>query len=457
MRKSDPMGDLGPYLSVVYRSWAFMQNSPYEEFMTDEGVAYWYDREQGRTFWERPVLAIEEQRGEDGDVDGTKINLENGESEAVSLGVGVTESKYNQTQMRKYMTKTMEDPKQAQVRKQRVHRSAKLHNILPAVVKPEPEVLKSKNPKSKHPYPSRNNTSSAQSSNNNNNRDSGASPTTTTSSVIPKLNIPSQDVKGRRATSQSSVMPSADNNNNTAMIQNLSAAIAQAMNPSSSSSTTDMIQLGISLGVGLGLQQQQQQQSSSSPVSRPGSTISINSSGAIEDHFPLTQTNLEGMTTSKSTARSATSARSSSLDSSVCDTDQTLSTFRSDDVRSLLPTLTPDEESELDQAFRQGEGKPLVNPSNHATESSSAPPSQQQVERFETHAEAGKGTAWIDSETTSFEQTKVPGSNGLVHRTVACLPCGFVESISTTRCIPMETDYFPKTVNLVRFDLNVLF
>lgn len=32
---------------------AFHQESPVEEFLTDDGVPYWYDRKTGETFWER--------------------------------------------------------------------------------------------------------------------------------------------------------------------------------------------------------------------------------------------------------------------------------------------------------------------------------------------------------------------------------------------------------------------
>ena len=52
MRTDLPMGSLQV---SVYRSWGFTQRDIYEEFMSDDGVPYWYHRKTGQTFWERPL------------------------------------------------------------------------------------------------------------------------------------------------------------------------------------------------------------------------------------------------------------------------------------------------------------------------------------------------------------------------------------------------------------------
>jgi hypothetical protein len=104
--KCDLEGPLGAYNCIVYRSWAFHQDSLVEEFLTDDGVPYWYDRKTGETFWERPLLDQEEVRGTDGGVDGTVVD---GEGESATLGMGVAEAPYTQKDMRKYMLKKLED------------------------------------------------------------------------------------------------------------------------------------------------------------------------------------------------------------------------------------------------------------------------------------------------------------------------------------------------------------
>ncbi|KAF4316956.1 hypothetical protein BBO99_00006363 [Phytophthora kernoviae] len=143
MKNSDPDGALGSCSSVVYRSWAYMQDNPYDEFVTEDGVAYWYDRTNGNTFWTRPVLPIEKFRGKDGGVDGV---ITTGEGEVATLGVGLGHTangggdtdaakdggaaRYSQQNLRKYMTKKMEAPEDKERRVKLVTASAKKHDIV---------------------------------------------------------------------------------------------------------------------------------------------------------------------------------------------------------------------------------------------------------------------------------------------------------------------------------------
>ncbi|EEY54808.1 uncharacterized protein PITG_08363 [Phytophthora infestans T30-4] len=117
MKNSNPDGALGACASVVYRSWAYMQHSPYDEFVTDDGVAYWYDRNTGDTFWTRPVLPVEKFRGKDGDIDGV---VTTGEGEVATLGQN----------LRKYLAKKMEAPADKDRRVKLVTASAKKHDIV---------------------------------------------------------------------------------------------------------------------------------------------------------------------------------------------------------------------------------------------------------------------------------------------------------------------------------------
>ncbi|OWZ08509.1 hypothetical protein PHMEG_00018933 [Phytophthora megakarya] len=141
MKNSNPDGVLGLCSSVVYRSWAYTQNSPYDEFVTEDGVAYWYDRNTGDTFWTRPILPTEKFIGKDGDIDGV---ITTGEGEVATLGVGLGNSangdadaakdrgaaRYSQQNLRKYMTKKMEAPEEKERRVKLVTASAKKHDIV---------------------------------------------------------------------------------------------------------------------------------------------------------------------------------------------------------------------------------------------------------------------------------------------------------------------------------------
>ncbi|KAG2521774.1 hypothetical protein JM16_006136 [Phytophthora kernoviae] len=128
---------------MTFPGWAYMQDNPYDEFVTEDGVAYWYDRTNGNTFWTRPVLPIEKFRGKDGGVDGV---ITTGEGEVATLGVGLGHTangggdtdaakdggaaRYSQQNLRKYMTKKMEAPEDKERRVKLVTASAKKHDIV---------------------------------------------------------------------------------------------------------------------------------------------------------------------------------------------------------------------------------------------------------------------------------------------------------------------------------------
>ena len=44
MKETDQNRPMGHCISHVYRSWAFVQRQMIEEFLTDDGLPYWYDR-----------------------------------------------------------------------------------------------------------------------------------------------------------------------------------------------------------------------------------------------------------------------------------------------------------------------------------------------------------------------------------------------------------------------------
>ncbi|KAF0774343.1 hypothetical protein AaE_001957, partial [Aphanomyces astaci] len=126
MKNCNVDGAMGQCIPVIYRSWAFMQGSPFEEFVTDDGLAYWYDKRTGVTYWERPLLDQEKHRGDDGDIDGVVID---GRSERATVGVGAPDARYSQQDMRKYLTKSMESPLERAARVKALRISAQKHSI----------------------------------------------------------------------------------------------------------------------------------------------------------------------------------------------------------------------------------------------------------------------------------------------------------------------------------------
>ncbi|GMH87477.1 hypothetical protein TrVE_jg11590 [Triparma verrucosa] len=135
MRGCDSSRPLGHCVAVIYRSWAFLQKAPIEEFLTDDGVPYWYDRRTGETFWERPLHKEEKVPVKEG---GSVLG---GGGEMPSIGQGASEGykpRYDQRDMRKAMTRKHETEEMTIERRKAAAQSAKWANekgILPELPK----------------------------------------------------------------------------------------------------------------------------------------------------------------------------------------------------------------------------------------------------------------------------------------------------------------------------------
>ena len=133
MRGCDASRPLGHCVAVIYRSWAFLQKAPIEEFLTDDGVPYWYDRRTGETFWERPLHKEEKVPVKEG---GSVLG---GGGEKPSIGQGASkeyEPRYDQRDMRKAMVRKHEsDEMTIERRKAAAHSAvwAKESGVLPEI------------------------------------------------------------------------------------------------------------------------------------------------------------------------------------------------------------------------------------------------------------------------------------------------------------------------------------
>ncbi|KAI9992655.1 hypothetical protein PInf_014519 [Phytophthora infestans] len=398
MKNSNPDGALGACASVVYRSWAYMQHSPYDEFVTDDGVAYWYDRNTGDTFWTRPVLPVEKFRGKDGDIDGV---VTTGEGEVATLGVGLAttgdagkDARYSQQNLRKYMAKKMEAPADKDRRVKLVTASVKKHDIVVDVTS----------------------------------RALGRIATDTnelTRIQVPQLSLKRQQrssiaasrVSSARST-RSSVQMAGDSTRELedatvsldCSTKQMIDSITQALGGVAKGANVDMLQLGIGLGMGLGMRVQQQTSSPAraalaAPKELAPKLLSHNTQDIDEEE----EEDDEQADSSRSIAASLLSSRSGySVAASV----------------DISPT--PDD-VEFDEGPHVGKKTP----------------------GYQTHPPPGEGKSWVRKpvDASGASQTAVEGFGGALHQRVACLPRDFVAAVTSTKTCQMQANYLPVIKN----------
>ncbi|CAM9981221.1 unnamed protein product, partial [Phaeothamnion confervicola] len=122
MRGGDATRPMGHCNNIVYRSWAFLQRQAVEEFATDDGVPYWFDRRTGDTFWERPLAPEEKVPVSDG---GTVLDGRGEAPDTIVAGPDVPPPRYDQRQMRRLMRIKHEAAEEVTKRRQVVSQSIK--------------------------------------------------------------------------------------------------------------------------------------------------------------------------------------------------------------------------------------------------------------------------------------------------------------------------------------------
>ena len=122
-RLADTSLKMGPLMVVVYRSWAFMQRHKIQEFKSDDGVPYWYNRDTGQTYWEKPLVEEEEVSPLLG---GSIVDREHDEEPfTMHRGLPNQSIKHNQGDFRKNMLVHHETDKEAISRRKAASTSAK--------------------------------------------------------------------------------------------------------------------------------------------------------------------------------------------------------------------------------------------------------------------------------------------------------------------------------------------
>ncbi|KAJ0402332.1 hypothetical protein ATCC90586_006528 [Pythium insidiosum] len=435
MKNSNPDGALGPCTSVIYRSWAYMQSSPYEEFTTEDGIAYWYDKQSGETFWTRPILPIEKFRGKDGEMDGV---VTDGDGETATLGVGVDAARYTQQELRKYMTKRMEAPEERERRLNHVGASARKHEITISLAEPDRSPSSPQRKKDfarievpKLHFEKRKPTSKGRKSS------STAPPPGQARAEAVVTSSPTKAMATAAHVREPSVSKAAPVDAGTKqLIETITQALGSALPAlSQGHSGADMLQLGIGLGMGLGLRAQQQQQTQQV---RPPSALKSASSGrprsANVSFGASTEDNDDSGGDEDDGADELSTTRS---DVSSGSTDASLLTARSTvSAASVDITPSPDEIELLPES----EKAKLRVPAGYG----------QKVPGYKTHPPPGEGRTWIDKpiDSSAASQTAVNGHGGAVHQRVACLPKGFVEAVSSTKTCKMQANYLPVINNI---------
>ncbi|KAF1318013.1 Acyl-coa-binding protein, partial [Globisporangium splendens] len=257
MKNSNPDGALG--------------SSPFEEFSTDDGVAYWYSKHSGETFWTRPIMPEEKYRGKESDIDGV---IADGAGEVATLGAGAEDARCPQQIVRKYMTKSMETAEEKEKRVRQVTASIKKHDIVvdlseqsdhgsSTVANKKQALERIQVPQLTFQKPRERERDKVKANNIGGNGSRMQSPVKQTQQSVGSSSHEEQGAGVVSAGAQSL------DSNTKQLIDTITQALGAVQGSAMMAhGPVDMLQLGIGLGMGLGLRVQQQQQAmTSSPVS----------------------------------------------------------------------------------------------------------------------------------------------------------------------------------------------
>ncbi|CAM9141145.1 unnamed protein product, partial [Choristocarpus tenellus] len=477
MRGSDPLRPMGHCISVVYRSWAFIQKQILEEFETDDGVSYWFDRRTGETFWERPLCEDEKVPIKEG---GTVLRGDGEGPDTSSGAFEQLEPRYDLRQMRRLMMQKHEDVEDLEGRRKKVASQVKWARQNGALPPPDPGNMEptcgnqfeeedssiSESVSSIHIMTSNGGREHGRGSDEPSSGGTSGRKSQSNSEISTQLlRRPGKGV--REDTGNGSyILPQAEK-----IINSISQALATAGLGEGKAGPEDMLRLGMGLGITLnakGLLDNFDQMQDLTKQSTTGDR------GADDVHGDFTEV---GKTSSVAPAvakvssgghpighghpNPVTAAEDSlKLDhasevaymAAIAKENAELKT--SEEFKGLVivppvqPTACPDEvvgigssksrDEEMDPRKKVVLATPIV-----------AYPETLWKQTYQTHGAAGKGESWRPAGTSSTENQSSKSSLGAqLRRTKESLPEGFLNAISHTHIGKQHCDYLPHVPNL---------
>uniref|UniRef100_K3WBG7 WW domain-containing protein n=1 Tax=Globisporangium ultimum (strain ATCC 200006 / CBS 805.95 / DAOM BR144) TaxID=431595 RepID=K3WBG7_GLOUD len=446
MKNSNLDGALGVCTSTIYRSWAFMQSSPFEEFTTDDGVAYWYNKHSGETFWTRPIMPEEKYRGKDGDIDGV---IADGAGEVATLGVGVDDARYPQQIVRKYMAKSVETAEEKEKRVRQVTASAKKYDIVidlseqndhgnSGLTNKKQGLERIQVPQLTFQKSRERERDKAKATNNSGNGSRTQSPVKHMQQSAGSSSH--EDPGAGVAFSGAQTLDSNTKQLIDTITQALGAAQGSAM---MAHGPVDMLQLGIGLGMGLGLRAQQQQHATTSSSPVYNRRLSASASARSDRSKRRDSQSTHGLASIDLHPHDEHDGNDEN------ENDDDMSTFRSDDssesnalsARSTVSTATSVGDNNFSPAPDEME---LL-----SSAADTSPHAGKKTPGYRTHPPPGEGSSWINKpiDASAESQTAVQGFGGAVHQRVACLPKDFVAAVTSTKTCKMQANYLPIITN----------
>lgn len=457
MMKCDANGEMDSFAAAIYRSWSFAQADRFEEFYTDDGIPYYYDRTTGETYWERPLSECEKLPVSKG---GVRVDRENSTTSAGTF--------YPVHQVRKLTTQHRETNEELLARRRTVARAidvARDNGTLPPPCERRQETPERRASSIVPPLIRKPSDSSAR-------RRASTSAAPHQQEQQQRRREESKEEEEieavKQAIEEKEPMPPAPPVNE--MAASWASSVAAALLPALENSTqpVDLLRLGLGLGMGLGvannamfsppsigaqqvLSDDEQNVVEPSEVREPGPEDRLPASqvaaaklardNALDIGLPIgvPEPTLENPSWESLDHTEEIAMREEALEGKLTSVDQYQGV-----QRVLSPT--PDEEAfvapPIDDGRRAEEIEitrrvPVV---AHPTESSG----KNVPKYYETHPVAGEGTAFVRKQG----RLSVDNPDSLLRRVVEPLPEGFFGAICATRVGQARCDYLPWIPNL---------
>lgn len=489
-----PMGHI---LVSVYRSWSYVQRQKIEEFKSDDGIPYWYNRESGQTFWEKPLVEEEMISPLEG---GTIVDPNHAETPfTLSKGEPHQSAKYHQGEVRKNVLMHHETEEEALRRRRNASSAAKVarqKGKLPDILEGASRIVNESSTVSDVIHSPKKEKSSPKKVPQLQFQGNSNAPVSPNGSESSKISTESSLMSHQQERAFMKQAEFSGRNHGAAIFedeeggsdfgelespqpnigqfdpniaQNFAATLGQMMSQMDlrGAKPQDMIQLG--MGMGMALMQQTMESFTSkggeqmpmqSPDSRHGLNVSFADEYSTSDASKTSSVSLGGMMKGEPIGipkRSLPGVNEIRLNHLEEDEQKdkhkqlektTLTSMEKALDVKIQPTTTPDELQEgkyfqslpgnADQAVKKK--VPVIVYPELSTQIPGGG-----LQDYTTHAPAGIGTSFV-LEKDADTQTKVANSN--LRLITQKLPVGFFGAIEAKRVAQQQCDYLPQVPNL---------